>query len=256
MVIHRMDAEVDDDFVVLAKAYERGDDMDMAEIFSVIGQEGTNWANNLAVNTIPKSLNNAILNPRATAWHKNIMANMDPKTHGTNFDMKHALLIYVLMTQGWVNLPCMMRDILLVRPTKHPRNLLPYPVFISRLAHRYEVPEFPNDAFYTVREVDIYVPFGDWRGERVRGPVRPRKKPPPQDQPAEPLPQQETSATPSAPAQYSLEPTMHDVMRRLDRQDRQIGRTQAMIRRAFSSVDFIRLGFNSSSDDSGESQGF
>ncbi|MED6111825.1 hypothetical protein PIB30_055899 [Stylosanthes scabra] len=53
------DAEVDDDFVALAKAYERGDDMDMAETFSVIGQEGTNWANNPAINTIPKSLNNA-----------------------------------------------------------------------------------------------------------------------------------------------------------------------------------------------------
>ncbi|MED6173803.1 hypothetical protein PIB30_063080, partial [Stylosanthes scabra] len=59
----------------------------MAEIFSVIGQEGTNWANNPASNAIPKSLNNAILNPQATAWHKIIMANMDPKTHGTNFDM-------------------------------------------------------------------------------------------------------------------------------------------------------------------------
>ncbi|MED6200177.1 hypothetical protein PIB30_082557, partial [Stylosanthes scabra] len=37
--IHRdsPDAEVDDDFVALAKAYERGDDMDMAEIFSMIG---------------------------------------------------------------------------------------------------------------------------------------------------------------------------------------------------------------------------
>ncbi|MED6177610.1 hypothetical protein PIB30_099769 [Stylosanthes scabra] len=159
------DAEVDDDFVALAKAYERGDDMDMAEIFLVIGQEGTNWADNPASNAIPKSLNNAILNPQATAWHKIIMANMDPKTHGTNFDMRHALLIYVLMTQGRVNLPRMMRDILLVRPTKHPRNLLPYPVFISRLARRYEVPVFPNEAFYNVREVDMYVPFGDWRGD-------------------------------------------------------------------------------------------
>ncbi|MED6188065.1 hypothetical protein PIB30_082476 [Stylosanthes scabra] len=44
-------AEVDDDFVALAKAYERVDDMDMAEIFSVIGLEGTNWANNPTINT-------------------------------------------------------------------------------------------------------------------------------------------------------------------------------------------------------------
>ncbi|MED6202518.1 hypothetical protein PIB30_106423, partial [Stylosanthes scabra] len=82
------------------------------------------------------------------------------------------------------------------------------------------------------------------------------RQPPPQDQPAEPLPQSETSATPSAPAQLSLEPTMHDIMRRLNRQDRQIARTQAMIHRAFPSVDFAGLGFSSSFDDSGESQGF
>ncbi|MED6125646.1 hypothetical protein PIB30_070602 [Stylosanthes scabra] len=92
------DAGVDDDYVALTKAYERGDYMDMAEIF------------------------------QASAWHKIIMANIDHKTHGTNFDMNHALLIYVLMTQGLVNLPRIMRDILLVRPTKHPRHLLPYPI--------------------------------------------------------------------------------------------------------------------------------
>ncbi|MED6200997.1 hypothetical protein PIB30_090667 [Stylosanthes scabra] len=127
------DAEVDDDFVALAKAYEIGDDMDMAEIFSVIGQEGTNWANNPAINIIPKSLNNAILNPQATAWHKIIMANMDPKTHGTNFDIKHALLIYVLMTQGGEPF-AHDEGHPIGSPDKAPRNLLPYPVFISLLA--------------------------------------------------------------------------------------------------------------------------
>ncbi|MED6139004.1 hypothetical protein PIB30_079816 [Stylosanthes scabra] len=37
-------------------------------------------------------------------------------------------------------------------------------------------------------------------------------QPPLQDHPADQLPQPETSAAPSAPAQYSLEPTMHDIM--------------------------------------------
>ncbi|MED6204841.1 hypothetical protein PIB30_012612 [Stylosanthes scabra] len=173
------------------------------------------------------------------------MANMDPKTHGTNFNMKHALLIYVLMSRGLVNLPRLMRDILLVRPTKHPRHLLPYPVFISRLALQYEVTEYPRDEFYTVMEVDMQPPQGQLA-----------EQPPPQGQPAEQPPQPETSAAPSASAQYSLEPSLHDVMRRLDRQYHQIARTQAMIRRAFPSVDFTGLGFSSSSDDSGESQGF
>ncbi|MED6127155.1 hypothetical protein PIB30_085423 [Stylosanthes scabra] len=102
----------------------------------------------------------------------------------------------------------------------------------------------------------MYVPYGDWRGERVRPPARQRRQPPPQDQPVDQLPQPETSAAPttSAPAQYSFEPTMHDIMRRFDLQDRQIAKTQAMIRRAFLHADFTGLGF-SSSDDS-ESQDF
>ncbi|MED6159398.1 hypothetical protein PIB30_042023 [Stylosanthes scabra] len=91
------DADQDDNFVALVKAYERGDDMNMAKMYSVIGREETNWVNDPANNTIPKSINNGILNPQATAWHKIINANIDPKTHGTNFNMKHALVIYVLM---------------------------------------------------------------------------------------------------------------------------------------------------------------
>ncbi|MED6145130.1 hypothetical protein PIB30_022128 [Stylosanthes scabra] len=153
------------------------------------------------------------------------MANIDPKTHGTKFDLKHAFLISVLMTDGDVNLPHLMRDILLVRPTKHPNHLLPFPVFIMPVANRHEVPKFPDDKFYVIR----------------------------QDHLADQLPQPETSAAPSARAQYSLEPTMHDIMRQFDRHDRQIATTQAMIRRAFPQTNFSGLGFSSSSDDS-ESQ--
>ncbi|MED6194917.1 hypothetical protein PIB30_033037 [Stylosanthes scabra] len=213
-VVH---AGVDDTFVTLAKTYATGEDMNMEGIYATIGREDNNWADNLAVNLIPKNMNSSILNPRATAWHKIIMANIDPKTHGTKFDMKHALLIYVLMIEGAVNLPRIMRDILLVRPMKHLRHLLPFPVFITRLANHYEVPEFPNDKFHTIRPVDMYVPYGDWRGEKARAPARQRRQPPPQD--------------------------------------RQIVRTQAMIRRAFPQTDFTGLGFSSSSDIS-ESQDF
>ncbi|MED6158659.1 hypothetical protein PIB30_034808 [Stylosanthes scabra] len=256
------DADVDDAFVALAKSYEKGEDMDMAAIYAEIGREETNLADNSAVNLIPKTINNLILNPRATAWHKNMMANIDAKTHGTKFDMRHALLIFVLMTEGEVNLPRIMRDILPVRPTKHPRHLLPFPVFITQLANRYEVPEFPNDKFHTIWPVDMYVPYGHWRGKRARGPARPRRQPHPQEQqeeqppPPEPEQRPSTSATPFAPAKYSLEPTMHDIMRRFDRQDRQIARTQNMIRQASPHADFTGLGFSSSSSYDGESQGF
>ncbi|MED6133765.1 hypothetical protein PIB30_031206 [Stylosanthes scabra] len=155
------DAEIDDAFVALAKSYERGEDVNMVTIYEEIGRPETNWADNPAVHIIPKTINNYVLNARATAWYKIIMANIDPKTHGTKFDLKHTFLIYVLMTEGDVNLPRIMRDILLVRPTKHPNHLLPFPVFIMRVANRCEVLEFPNDKFYVIRPVDIYIPYGD-----------------------------------------------------------------------------------------------
>ncbi|MED6203979.1 hypothetical protein PIB30_004566 [Stylosanthes scabra] len=210
------DADQDDNFMALAKAYEKGEDMNMAEIYSVIGREETNWADNPAKNTIPEPINNGILNPRATAWHKIINANIDPKTHGTNFDMMHVLLIYVLMAGGEVNLPRIMRDILVLLPTKHPRNLLPYPLPVMRYRNFIMTSS-------TLYAVDMYVPYGDWRGKRAKGPVRLHRQSPPQIQqeeqhpPLKPEQRPSTSATPSAPTQYLLEPTMHDVMRRLDR---------------------------------------
>ncbi|MED6198917.1 hypothetical protein PIB30_071161 [Stylosanthes scabra] len=65
------------------------------------------------------------------------VTNVDPKQHGTTFDLNHAILIYVLMTKGVVNLPHIMRDVLLKRLTENSRNLLPYAIFISRLASRF-----------------------------------------------------------------------------------------------------------------------
>ncbi|MED6159399.1 hypothetical protein PIB30_042024 [Stylosanthes scabra] len=125
-----------------------------------------------------------------------------------------------------------MRDILVLRPTKHSRHLLPYPVFISRIAARHELPEFPNDKFYTIRPVDTYVPY------------------------AEQLPQPETSAAPSASAQPAMDRSCQQIMRHLEKQERllrqqhrQITNTQLMIRQAFPDTVFEGL----VSDDSGGS---
>ncbi|MED6209351.1 hypothetical protein PIB30_053801 [Stylosanthes scabra] len=155
-----------------------------------------------------------------------------------------------------VNLPRIMKDILVSRSTKHSRHLLPYPVFISRIAARNELPEFPNDKFYTFRPVDIYVPYGDWRGERARAPARQLRQPPPQDHPAEQLPQPKTYAAPSASAQPAMDRSYQQIMRHLERQERllrrqgrQIANTQLMIRQAFPGAIFEGL----VSDDSGRS---
>ncbi|MED6222292.1 hypothetical protein PIB30_062981 [Stylosanthes scabra] len=45
------------------------------------------------------------------------------------------------------------------RVLKHSRHLLPYPVFISRLASECRVSEYLGDEFYTVRQVEMYCPY-------------------------------------------------------------------------------------------------
>ncbi|MED6221544.1 hypothetical protein PIB30_055840 [Stylosanthes scabra] len=155
------------------------------------------------------------------------------------------------MAGGEVNLPRIMRDILVSHPTKYSHHLFPYPVFISQIATRNELPEFPNDKFYTVRPVDT--------GERARAPVRQHRQPPLHDEPAEQLPQLETSAAPFAPTQPATDHPYQQIMRHLERQERllrrqgrQIANTQLMIRQAFLDTVFEGL----VSDDSSKSQEF
>ncbi|MED6140756.1 hypothetical protein PIB30_096487 [Stylosanthes scabra] len=219
------DDDQDDNFEALIRAYGRGDDMNMAEIYSVIGREETNWANDPANNTIPKSINNGILNPRATAWHKIINANIDPKTHGTNFDMKHALLIYVLMAGG------------------EPRIM--------------SYPSFPMTSSTLSGPWILMFPMVIG-GEREPGHQQ-RRQPPPREEPAEQLPQPETSAALFAPTQPATDHPYQQIMRHLERQERllrrqgrQIANTRIMIRQAFPDTVFEGL----VSDDSSESQEF
>ncbi|MED6186381.1 hypothetical protein PIB30_066122 [Stylosanthes scabra] len=202
--------------------------LDLGLVFSVIGRQDTNWANNPVDDTIPeRKLDNAILNAQATTWHKLIIANVDPKQHGTTFDLNHAILIYVLMTEGVVNLPRIMRDVLLKRLTGNSRNLLPYPIFISRLASRFQVPVFAGDVFYEVREQDMFYPYGDWKVEQPkvrRGRVIPPPQPLQVQQEEQQQPPPAASEIPSTSAQHLSEPSLQEIMRHLERQERLLHR--------------------------------
>ncbi|MED6127241.1 hypothetical protein PIB30_086123, partial [Stylosanthes scabra] len=213
----------EDDMFKTRVTTKKNGELDMDLVYQVIGRPGTNWANNPADNTIPdKKIDNVILNVQATAWHKLIIANIDPKQHGTTFDIIYAILIYVLMIEGVVNLPRIMLDVLLKQPTVNSHNLLSYPVFIARLAIRYQVPKFQRDKIYHVREQDMYCPYGDWKGEqpKVR---RDRLIPPPQapsvqqpeqqeEQQPPPPPPPLASEIPSSSIQPPPEPSLREIM--------------------------------------------
>ncbi|MED6149666.1 hypothetical protein PIB30_064716 [Stylosanthes scabra] len=194
-------------------------DLDLGIVFSVIGRQDTNWANNPADDTIPeRNLDNAILNGQAIAWHKLIIDNVDLKQHGTIFNLNHAILIYVLMTEGVLNLPHIMRN---------SRNLPPYLMFISRLASRFQVPVFAGDVFYEVREQDMFCPYSDWKGEEPkvrRGGVIPPPRQPQVQQEEQQQPSPATSEIPSTSAQYLSEPLLQEIMRHLEKQERLLRR--------------------------------
>ncbi|MED6128483.1 hypothetical protein PIB30_098393 [Stylosanthes scabra] len=126
--IYLPDPAVDDAFEAVVKMYKESN-LNMEDVFRVIGREDTNWADDPAVDTIPNPLDHAILKAHALAWHKVIMENIDP-------------------------------------------NLL---------ASECRVLEYLGDEFYTVREVEMYCPYGDWKGERPRirrGRLVPPRHPP------------------------------------------------------------------------------
>ncbi|MED6116036.1 hypothetical protein PIB30_096403 [Stylosanthes scabra] len=246
----------DDIFKKTVTTYNAGN-LDMGGVFEVIGREGTTWANDPAITVIPKKLDNSILNDKATAWHKVIIANIDPKTHATNFLMDHALLIFVLMTDGIVNLPRIMRDVMLKRPSGNSNNLLLYLMFIVRLANHYQVPEFARDEIVNIREVDMYCPYGDWKGEQPkvrRGriiPAQAKSVPPPEQHPPSPQPQPSATIIPSASVKSSPELSMKDIMRYQRRKERLQRNTQAMIHEVFPVNIFTGLvQVSSTKDDS------
>ncbi|MED6176492.1 hypothetical protein PIB30_088691 [Stylosanthes scabra] len=206
----------------------KGNDLDMELVFSVIERQGTNWANNPADGTIhERKLGNAILNAQATTWHKLIIANVDPKQHGTTFDLNHAILIYMLMTEGVVHLPHNMRDVLLKRLMGN-------------------------------SEQDMFCPYGDWKGEQPK--VRRGKViPPPRLQQVQQEEQQQpppaASEIPSTSVQHLSNSSLQEIMRHLERQERQlcqqshqIQNTQIMIRNALLDAVFTGLLYEDSSD--------
>ncbi|MED6150186.1 hypothetical protein PIB30_069930 [Stylosanthes scabra] len=127
------------------------------------------------------------------------------------------------MTEGVVNLPRIMWDVLLN---------LPYPVFIARLASRYQKGEQPK-----VR-----------RGRLILPPPAPQAW---QAEHHPPSPSPQPTEIPSSSVLHSPEPSLQEVMRYLRRQERLQLNTQSMLRDAFSDMTFRHLlPVTSSEDDS------
>ncbi|MED6224590.1 hypothetical protein PIB30_085561 [Stylosanthes scabra] len=103
-------------------------DLDMNEVMRVIGREGATWP------AVPGRLDKNLLNKDAWMWMKLVVSNIMPTRHETTLGIDHVLLIYALMAGMSVFLPGIMVATMNEDPVKTEKQLLPFPMFITKWA--------------------------------------------------------------------------------------------------------------------------
>ncbi|MED6176918.1 hypothetical protein PIB30_092937 [Stylosanthes scabra] len=138
-------------------------DLDLDEVMRVIGRDGPTWPD------VPGRINKNILNKDAWMWMK-----------------------LVGMT---VSLPGVMVTAMYEDPTMSKRQLLPFPMFITKWAAKAGVPTYQGDEIFNVQKAQQFFPYGMWKEERgaVEDPI-----PPPMPSPVRPPVTRTSTPTPSA----------------------------------------------------------
>ncbi|MED6224785.1 hypothetical protein PIB30_087470 [Stylosanthes scabra] len=161
------------------QAVERYDnnELDMNEVMQVIGWEGATWP------VVPGRLDKNLLNKDAWMWMKLVVRNIMPTRHETTLGIDHVLLIYALMAGMLVSLPGIMVATMNEDPVKTKKQLLPFPMFITKWAAANEVPTYPGDEIFKVPKAQQFFPYGQWKtdseGELNPAPPAPALAPAP-----------------------------------------------------------------------------
>ncbi|MED6213269.1 hypothetical protein PIB30_091490 [Stylosanthes scabra] len=136
------------------------DDLDLDRVMRVIGGDGATWP------SIPGRISKKILNKEAWMWMKLVVCNIIPTRNGTTLGVDHILLIYALMKGMTISLPGVMTTAMNDDPTKSKRQLLPFPMFITKWAKRAGVPTYPGDEILNVPKAQQFFPHGLWKKEK------------------------------------------------------------------------------------------
>ncbi|MED6127940.1 hypothetical protein PIB30_092818 [Stylosanthes scabra] len=123
----------------LGEKYD-SDDLDLVEVMRVIGKDGAAWP------SVPCRINKKILNKKAWMWMKLAVCNILPTRHETTLGVDHILLIYALMKGMTISLFGVMVLTMNDDPTKSKRQLLPFPMFITKWAEGAGVPTYSKSA--------------------------------------------------------------------------------------------------------------
>ncbi|MED6111059.1 hypothetical protein PIB30_048949 [Stylosanthes scabra] len=156
------------------------DDLDLDEVMRVIGNDGATWP------SVPGRINKKILNKEAWMWMK--LAGM------------------TMSLSGVMNIA--MND----DPTKSKRQLLPFPMFITKWTERAGVPTYPGDEIFNVPKAQQFFPYGLWKEEREAA-----EDPIPPPMPSQVRPPFTHTDIPASSARSSPQPTRKELMRALQR---------------------------------------
>ncbi|MED6114413.1 hypothetical protein PIB30_080027 [Stylosanthes scabra] len=154
------------------------DDLDLDEVMRVIDKDGATWP------SIPGRINKKILNKEASMWMKLAVCSILLTRHETTLGVDHILLIYALMKGMTISLSGVMVLAMNDDPTKSKRQLLSFPMFITKWAEGAGVPTYPGDKIFNVPKAQQFFPYGLWKEERkaAEDPI-----PPPMPSPVRPL---------------------------------------------------------------------
>ncbi|MED6211824.1 hypothetical protein PIB30_077281 [Stylosanthes scabra] len=205
------------------QAGERYDnnELDMNEVMQVIGREGATWP------AVPGRLDKNLLNKDAWMWMKLVVSNIMPTRHETTLGIDHILLIYALMAGMSVSLPGIMVATMNEDPVKTKKQLLPFPMFITKWAAANEVPTYPADKIFK------------WKtdSEVERNPAPPAPAPAPA-----PVPPPAACTRALAPScGSSSQQTRDDLMRALRRNEHIMRRHEQLMLMLHPDLDISQL---------------
>ncbi|MED6108745.1 hypothetical protein PIB30_026965 [Stylosanthes scabra] len=177
--------------------------LDMDEVMRVIGKDGATWPD------VSGRINKNILNKDAWMRMKLVVCNILPTRHETTLSVDHILLIYALMKGMTVSLPGVMVAAMNEDPTKSKRQLLPFPMFITKWVAQAGVPTYPGDEIFNVPKAQQFFPYGLWKegGEVERDPAPPAPTPVP--------PPAAHTSTPASSRSNLSQPSRNELLRAL-----------------------------------------
>ncbi|MED6165876.1 hypothetical protein PIB30_103801 [Stylosanthes scabra] len=165
------------------------------------------------------------------------------KYDNNKLDMDEVMLVISREGATWpegmtVSLPGVMVFAMNEDPTKYKRQLLPFPMFITKWAEEAGIPTYSRDEIFNVPKAQQFFPYGIWKkDEEVKRDLAPPAfalVPPPAARTAR-------TNTPASSHSSSSQPSRNEIMRALRRNERIMRRHEQLLLMLHPDIDTSQL---------------